>query len=203
MNIKKSINLKVVLMGVNRVTISVPEDIDLIFRRNAAIKFAFRRGWYGKAILEAIQLWITHQTSQKSDISDEEKNYLWNIFKDKIDIDSDVPEDILDSVVQYFENEIQYAEKVNYRLNDHKIIVDKEDALDSYLPQLIVQKEGSVYLSCIIEAVASAAIKDITGHEYITSNSRTLLCTYDSIDSETETQKSEVLENQVNPIKSK
>ncbi|OEC85238.1 MULTISPECIES: hypothetical protein [Methanobacterium] len=190
-------------MGMNRVTISVPEDIDLIFRRNAAIKFAFRRGWYGKAILEAIQLWITHQTSKKSDISEEEKNYLWNIFKDKIDIDSDNPEEILDSVVQYFETDIKYAEKVNYRLNDHKIIVDKEDSLDSYLPQLIVQEDGSVYLSCIVENVASAAIKDITGQEYITSNSRTLLCTYESINSEAETQKSEVLENQVNPIRSK
>ncbi|MCZ3366977.1 MULTISPECIES: hypothetical protein [Methanobacterium] len=190
-------------MGMNRVTISVPEDIDLIFRRNAAIKFAFRRGWYGKAILEAIQLWITHQTSKKSDISEEEKNYLWNIFKDKIDIDSDNPEEILDSVVQYFETDIKYAEKVNYRLNDHKIIVDKEDSLDSYLPQLIVQEDGSVYLSCIVENVACAAIKDITGQEYITSNSRTLLCTYESINSEAETQKSEVLENQANPIRSK
>lgn len=195
--------MKVVLMGMNRVTISVPEDIDLIFRRNAAIKFAFRRGWYGKAILEAIQLWITHQTSKKSDISEEEKNYLWNIFKDKIDIDSDDPEEILDSVVQYFESDIHYAEKVNYRLNDHKIIVDKEDSLDSYLPQLIVQKDGSVYLSCIVETIASAAIKDITGHEYITSNSRTLLCTYESVNSDAETQESEVLENQADPIRSK
>lgn len=188
----------------NRVTISVPEDIDLIFRRNAAIKFAFRRGWYGKAILEAIQLWITHQISKKCDISDEEKNYLWNIFKEKIDINSDDPEEILDSIVQYFEKDVRYAEKVNYRLNDHKIIVDKEDSLDSYFPQLITQKEGSVYLNCIVEAVASAALKEITGQEYITSNSRTLLCTYESINSEAETQqKSEVLENEVNPIRSK
>ena len=187
----------------NRVTISVPEDIDLIFRRNAAIKFAFRRGWYGKAILEAIQLWITHQTSKKSDISDEEKNYLWNMFKDKINIDSDDPEEILDLVVQYFENDIRYAEKVNYRLNDRKIIVDKEDSLESYLPQLVVQKDGSVYLNCIVETVASAAIKELTGQEYITSNSRTLLCTYGSISSEAETQNGEVLENQANPIKSK
>ena len=188
----------------NRVTISVPEDIDLIFRRNAAIKFAFRRGWYGKAILEAIQLWITHQTSKKSDISDEEKSYLWNLFKEKIDINSDDPGEILDSVVQYFENDMRYAEKVNYRLNDYKIIVDKEDSLDSYIPQLIIQKEGSVYLNCIVEAVASAALKEITGQEYITSNSHTLLCTYEHTNSEAETQQeSEILENQVDPIKSK
>ena len=191
-------------MGMNRVTISVPEDIDLVFRRNAAIKFAFRRGWYGKAILEAIQLWITHQTSKKCDISDEEKNYMWNLFKEKIDISSDDPEEILESIVQYFENDVQYAEKINYRLNDHKIIIDKEDSLDSYIPQLVTQKDGSIYLNCIVEAVASAALKDLTGQEYITSNSHTLLCTYESTNSETKTQQKDgILENQVNPIRSK
>lgn len=187
----------------NRVTISVPEDVDLIFRRNAAIKFAFRRGWYGKAILEAIQLWITHQTSKKSDISDEEKDYLWHIFKEKIDIDSNDPEEILHSIVQYFED-VSYAEKVNYRLNDHKIIVDKEDSLDSYTPHLVIQKDGSIYLNCIVEAVASAALKDLTGQEYVTSNSHTLLCTYESTSSDAKVQqKDKIMENQPNPIKSK
>jgi hypothetical protein len=34
----------------NRVTISIPKDLDLNFRQKAALKFSFRRGWYGKAI---------------------------------------------------------------------------------------------------------------------------------------------------------
>jgi len=191
-------------MGINRVTISVPEDVDLIFRRNAAIKFAFRRGWYGKAILEAMQLWITHQTSKKCDISDEDRDYLWNIFKEKIDINSDDPEEILDSVVEYFENEVKYAEKINYRLNDHKLLIEKDDSLESYIPQLVIQKDGSIYLSCIVEAIATAALKDLTGKEYITSNSQTLLHTYESHDSDVKSQqKEEVLKDQPNSIKSK
>ncbi len=190
-------------MGINRVTISVPEDVDLIFRRNAAIKFAFRRGWYGKAILEAMQLWITHQTSKKCDVSDEEKNYLWNVYKDKIDIDSDDPEQILDTIVEYFENDVKYAEKINYRLNDHKIIIEKENSLESYIPQLVIMKDGSIYLSCIVEAIASAALKDLTGQEYITSNSHMLLHTYESDSSDAETQqKDEVIENQLNSMES-
>lgn len=190
-------------MGINRVTISVPEDVDLIFRRNAAIKFAFRRGWYGKAILEAMQLWITHQTSNKCDVSEEEKNYLWNVYKEKIDVDSDDPEQILDSIVEYFENDVKYAEKISYRLNDHKIIIEKEDSLESYIPQLVIRKDGSIYLSCIIEAIASAALKDLTGQEYVTSNSHMLLHTYESTDSEEKiVQKDKVIEKQLNSIKS-
>ena len=190
-------------MSINRVTISVPEDVDLIFRRNAAIKFAFRRGWYGKAILEAMQLWITHQTSKKCDISDEEKNYLWNTYKEKIEIDSNNPEEILDSIVEYFENEVKYASKINYRLNDRKIIIEKEESFESQIPQLVVRKDGSLYLSCIVEAVASAALKDITGEEYVTSNSHMLLHTYESTDSDAKPkQKDEVIENQLNSIES-
>lgn len=189
-------------MGINRVTISVPEDVDLIFRRNAAIKFAFRRGWYGKAILEAMQLWITHQTSKKCDISDEEKNYLWNVYKEKIDISSEEPEQILDSIVEYFENDVKFAEKINYRLNDHKIIIEKEESLESYIPQLVIRKDGSIYLSCIVEAIASAALKDITGQEYITSSSHMLLHTYESVDSDEKSgQKDEMAEKQLNSIK--
>jgi len=190
-------------MSINRVTISVPEDVDLIFRRNAAIKFAFRRGWYGKAILEAMQLWITHQTSKKCDISDEEKNYLWNMYKEKMDIDSDDPEEILDSIVEYFENEVKYATKINYRLNDRKIIIEQEESFESQIPQLVVRKDGSLYLSCIVEAVASAALKDLTGDEYVTSNSHMLLHTYESTDSDAKSkQKEEVVENQLNSMES-
>ena len=190
-------------MSINRVTISVPEDVDLIFRRNAAIKFAFRRGWYGKAILEAMQLWITHQTSKKCDISDEEKNYLWNMYKEKMDIDSVDPEEILDSIVEYFENEVKYATKINYRLNDRKIIIEKEESFESQIPQLVVRKDGSLYLSCIVEAVASAALKDLTGDEYITSNSHMLLHTYESTDSDAKSkQKEEIVGNQLNSIES-
>lgn len=190
-------------MSINRVTISVPEDVDLIFRRNAAIKFAFRRGWYGKAILEAMQLWITHQTSKKCDISDEEKDFLWNIFKEKIDIDSDDPEQILDSIVEYFENEIKYAEKINYKLNDRKITIEKEESLESYIPQLVIRKDGSIYLNCMVEVIASAALKDLTGQEYITSNSNTLLHTYESTNSDVKPrQKDEIIENQLNSVKS-
>lgn len=88
----------------NRVTISVPQDIDLNFRKKAAIYFSFERGWYGKAILEAIKLWIAHHSQPKENISNETKNYLWNNFRDKIDVDSSDPGHIIDSVIDYFKD---------------------------------------------------------------------------------------------------
>jgi len=41
-----------------RNTISVPENLDLLFRTLASTKFKFKKGWYGRAIAEAIELWI-------------------------------------------------------------------------------------------------------------------------------------------------
>jgi hypothetical protein len=59
-----------------------------------------------------------------------------------------------------------------------------------------------------VEAIASAALKDLTGKEYITSNSHTLLHTYESNDSDVKSGqkdeiKDEISEDQRNSIKSK
>ena len=44
-----------------RVTISVDNDVDLVFRRVASNKMLFKTGWYSKAIEEAMLLWIEKQ----------------------------------------------------------------------------------------------------------------------------------------------
>lgn len=163
----------------NRVTLSIPKDIDLNFRQKAALKFSFRRGWYGKAILEAIELWITHQTKKFDDIPDETKNYLWNMVKDKINPDTDEPQEILESIVDYFQN-LKYAENIRYEMNKNKIIIRKENPFESFIPYLITCENDSIFLNCPVKAIAGAALKDITGENYyITSNENSLIYSFD------------------------
>ncbi len=165
--------------SMNRVTLSIPKDIDLNFRQKAALKFSFRRGWYGKAILEAIELWITHQTKKFDDIPDETKNYLWNMVKNKINHDTDEPEEIVESVVDYFQN-LKYTENIRYEMNKNKIIIKKENPFDSYIPYLVTRENDSIFLNCPVKAIAGAALKDITGDEYyITSNENSLIYSFD------------------------
>jgi hypothetical protein len=162
----------------NRVTISIPKNIDLDFRQKAALKFSFRRGWYGKAILEAIELWINQQTKKLENIPDETRNYLWNKVKDEINADTDDPQVMIENIVDHFKN-LKYAENVRYEMNNNKIIIRKENPFDSYIPYLITRKNDSIYLNCPIKAIAGAALKELTGEEYyITSNENSLIYAY-------------------------
>lgn len=44
-----------------RVTIRVNNDLDIYFRKLASSKLLFTKGWYSKAIEEAMRLWIENE----------------------------------------------------------------------------------------------------------------------------------------------
>ncbi|WP_296798349.1 hypothetical protein [uncultured Methanobrevibacter sp.] len=44
-----------------RVTINVNNDVDMYFRKLASSKLLFTKGWYSKAIEEAMVLWIENE----------------------------------------------------------------------------------------------------------------------------------------------
>ena len=47
-----------------RVTISVNNDVDLLFRSLASAKLCFEAGWYSTAIEEAMLLWIEKEKKE-------------------------------------------------------------------------------------------------------------------------------------------
>lgn len=163
----------------NRVTISIPKEIDLNFRQKAAIKFSFERGWYGKAIMEAIEFWITHHSDKEPDIPSETRKYLWNSVKDKIQIETvDEPQGIVESIVDYFKN-LKFSTDIKYEINDQRVIIRKEDPIETYAPFMVTRVEDSIFLNCPVKAVISAALKDLTGQDLqIQSNESSLLYVY-------------------------
>ena len=167
----------------NRVTISVPSDIDLSFRQKAAIKFAFKRGWYGKAVIEAIEFWITHHSDKAPEVPAETKDYLWNKVRDQIKVNSDDPQLIVGSVVDHFKN-LKFADNIRYEMNDDKVIIKKENPLESYAPYLVTRENDSIFLNCPVKATATAALKELTGRDYsIHSNENSLLYVYNGSES--------------------
>jgi predicted transcriptional regulator len=59
-----------------RITVSVDENTDLIFREFASRKFKFERGWYSKAVVEAMKLWITQVKSENRYLSNIHESWL-------------------------------------------------------------------------------------------------------------------------------
>ena len=51
-----------------RVTISVNNDVDLLFRKLASSKMLFETGWYSSAIEEAMVLWIEKEKKKLGNI---------------------------------------------------------------------------------------------------------------------------------------
>lgn len=163
----------------NRVTISIPKEIDLNFRQKAAIKFSFERGWYGKAILEAIEFWITHHSDKDQNIPCETRQYLWNSVKDKINIDADdEPQRIVESILDYFKN-LKFSTDIKYEMNDQRLIIRKDDPIEIYAPFMVTRVDNSIFLNCPVKAVTSAALKELTGQDIqIQSNENSLLYVY-------------------------
>jgi hypothetical protein len=151
----------------NRVTISVPNGTDLNFRKKAAIKFSFERGWYGRAVKEAMQLWITTQSIIEESISNEKKDFIWAKFKEQINIKTQDPGEILDNIAHYFTSEFKIAEEIDYEINDNEVIVIKKGSLDPVVSQLITKKGDYVILNCPVKVVMDAALRDLTGKKYI------------------------------------
>ncbi|MFA0847774.1 MAG: hypothetical protein ACC614_09390 [Methanobacterium formicicum] len=150
----------------NRVTISVPHGTDLNFRKKAAIKFAFKRGWYGRAVQEAMQLWINIQSASEDGISEENKEYLWKSFQEHMKIESDDPEEILDCIAEFFTSEVKVAEKIEYEMNDNEVTVKKEGSLGPFVSQLVTKKGDCIIFNCPVKIIMDAALKDLTGKKY-------------------------------------
>ena len=170
------------LAEMNRVTISVPDRTDLNFRKKAAIKFAFKRGWYGRAVIEAMKLWITVQNATEESIPDEKKEVLWETFKDHINIQTDDPEEILDSIAEYFTSEFKIAEEIEYDLKDDEIIVNKKGSFESLFPFLMTKKGDCIVFNCPVKIIMDIALQDLTGKKYkITESEENTIITPEAI----------------------
>lgn len=172
----------------NRVTISIPQDIDLDFRKKSAIYFSFERGWYGKAVLEAIKLWITYHSRLKDEIPHETKNYLWNCFRNEIDVASNDPVDLIDSIVDHFEH-LKYLGDIKYKVDGNNVILKKENSFESYIPLLISFIDDSIFLNCPLESIIDEALTELTGQKYNIISGNTVIYSPKSLDKEIQNQR--------------
>lgn len=56
------------LIKFKRINITVIEDIDFIFRKFASQKYKFEKGWYSKAVVEAMLLGILQNEIDNKDL---------------------------------------------------------------------------------------------------------------------------------------
>ncbi len=70
------------MLKMNRVTISIPSYLDLRFRQFASTENQFKRGWYGKAVINAIKYDLSRK-EQLSQIREGKRDFtLVNVMVD-------------------------------------------------------------------------------------------------------------------------
>lgn len=156
-----------------RVTVSLPYNLDLEFRGLASKKFKFEKGWYSKAMVDAIRIWMIYNENTLlkegiSKLSHFAGKTMWNNLKENSvrNLEFKSNQEILNHVLNYFNNESPYIQNLDYRIYEQniKICVDcpciTEKNEDFMLEDLIYK-----YLQPISLA-SRAGIEDITGNTY-------------------------------------
>ena len=53
-----------------RITITVDDDVDLKFRKKASQKYHFEKGWYSKAVNDAMTSWSSEGSALSTNINE-------------------------------------------------------------------------------------------------------------------------------------
>jgi len=152
-----------------RITVSVDEDIDLFFRKFASQKFRFKRGWYSKAVMEAMELWINQYKLENNDLSGNFQNVgmeTWEKIKGYQSIDTEDICDTINSITNYFTKDIVYAENIKYKIEDNLIEIFPKDTQKENIIKLININDGKTDFNCPIALTIEAALADLVGEHY-------------------------------------
>jgi len=101
-----------------RVTIGIDSELDLKIRKKASQKYQFEKGWYSKAVAEAMELWATEDTSSLMNLNtlmNSMNPKIWEKLKSELNINEETPFENMESILNYFNQE-----------NDHTLKIDRD-----------------------------------------------------------------------------
>lgn len=116
-----------------RVTITVDSDVDIRFRKKASQKYQFEKGWYSKAVVDAMDSWATESSEISNDINslmNSINSDYWENLKSELNIEENDPFENMEDFINYINDESSYDLKMDREGNN--IIVElKNDTVSS------------------------------------------------------------------------
>lgn len=152
-----------------RITITVPEELDLKFRSIASKKFKFEKGWYSKAFIESMENWITNNelTFIKRGTRESSRymgSKMWAFFKNYENSGTDSDFKALDHVFDCFCRSSNIKD-VQYKIGDDKFsYYIKCHSLSKKGPFDVENLMGNHIFPLTI--ISRAFMEDLTGEEY-------------------------------------
>jgi len=154
-----------------RATVSIPYGLDYKFKKLASQKFKFEKGWYSKAMVEAIDMWLRYNEfillkEGSQNIGRFLGMQMWEHLKQNLNdnLDLQSPKESIGQILNRFNNKSTYIEDINCQLNNSSLkIYLKTPAIDdnpNKVEDLLTQ-----YLQPIT-VITRAGIEDITNNRY-------------------------------------
>lgn len=153
-----------------RATVSVPYDLNYRFKKVASQKFKFEKGWYSKAMVEAMEIWLNYndfiQLKNGTKLLGRFLGKLiWDEWKqDFQNIDFQTFNEPTNQILNHFSSKSTYVENIDYHINN--------DGLKIYLKSYTVDDKPDMVENLLTEylqpitIITRAGIEESTGDHY-------------------------------------
>lgn len=158
--------------NLKRATVSISYDLDYRFKKRASQKFRFEKGWYSKAMVEAMEMWLEYNeiTLLKEGTGTLTRSVgmlMWKRLKENLNdnLDFETREEPLNKVLNCFSSG-SHIKDMKYQISSKNLKISlespsiKEENIEFMVDDLI-----SKYIQPIT-IITRAGIEDITGNKY-------------------------------------
>lgn len=159
-----------------RVTVSVDTHLDYEFRKLASQKFRFEKGWYSKAIAEAMDVWINYNelgilTGGITNIARLTGHNLWTMLKNDFNHKyHDDDANVLNDICEYFVEQSPYIENLDYKKLGEDFLINADTPLITQNRDCFMVEELVDRCTVPLVVVLRAGIEDITNNTYKINN---------------------------------
>lgn len=153
-----------------RATVAIPHDLDYKFKKVASQKYKFEKGWYSKAMVEAMEIWLKYNDfiqlkNGTNSLGRSIGKLIWNEWKQNFqNIDFQTANESTNQILNQFTNKLTYIENIDYHVNNSNLKVYLKSHVIDDKPEM-VENLLTEYLQPIT-IITRAGIEDITGDHY-------------------------------------
>ncbi len=157
-----------------RVTIKVDPDVDVKFKKKASQKYQFEKGWYSKAVEDAMKSWASESNKLSTSVSDLMNSInpeSWEKLKLELNIGKKDPFENMEDFINYINTESNYNLKIE-REGDN-IMVELKNSTSSPVEDLEKNLKTLMILHIILKIILSS-LEEATKEKYVISGVGTI-----------------------------
>ena len=151
-----------------RVTITVDSDVDIKFRKKASQKYQFEKGWYSKAVVDAMDSWATESGEISNDINSLMNSINpehWENLKSELNIEENDPFENMEDFINYINNESSYDLKMD-REGNNIVVKLKNNAV---APEDLEKNLKTLMILHLLTKIILSSLERTTKGKYVVS----------------------------------